>query len=114
MAFNGDGTKLTGDDGYLRRATFSTEIPGDGSTPLPAPGVYLVTNVAGTSSFPPTALSGTGIAKGDVLVLKTGDSLTPAVNDDVVTLTLTDQCDISSWAMEFTKEEIEVNSGLLV
>lgn len=110
MAFNGDGQKFTGDDGFIKKAAFSTEIPGDGSTALPVPGTYLVTGVAGTSAFPAPALGGDAMAIGDILQLKTGDAVTPAVNDDVVTLTLTDQCDISSWTMEFTKEEIDVTT----
>jgi hypothetical protein len=110
MAFNGDGQKFTGDDGFIKKAAFSTEIIGDGSTPLPVPGVYLITDVAGVSTFPAPALGGDAAAIGDILVLKTGDSVTPAVGDDVVTLVLTDQCDISSWTMEFTKEEIEVTT----
>jgi hypothetical protein len=109
MAFQGDGTKLTGDDGFLKKATFGTEIPGDGVTALPV-GTYLVTKVAAASSFPTTALGGTGIAEGDILDVKTGVTITPAVDDDVVTLVLTDQCDISSWTMEFTRPEIDVTT----
>jgi hypothetical protein len=110
MGFEGNGQRFTGDDGFLKRGTYSTEIPGDGTTPLPVPAVYLVTAVAGTSSFPATALGGTAIAPGDFLDLKTGDAITPAVGDDVVLVTLEDQCDISSWGMEFTKEEIETTT----
>jgi hypothetical protein len=110
MAFTGDNQKLTGDDGYLKYAEFSTEIPGDAATALPAPGVYLITKVAAVSTFPAAALGGSDPAAGDILVLKTGDSITPAVDDDVVTLTMTDQCDISGWTMEFSKEEIDVTT----
>lgn len=110
MGFQGNGTRFTGDDGFLKRATFGSEIAGDASTPLTAPGVYMITAVAGTSAFPAPALSGTAAAAGDFLVLKTGDAITPAVGDDVVAVTLTDQCDISSWTMEFTKEEIETTT----
>lgn len=110
MSFNGDGTKFTGDDGFVQYAVKDSEIAGDGATPLPAPGVYLVTKVAAVSSFPSTALSGEAIAPGDFLVLKAGDSITPAIDDDVISFITTDQCDLSSFQMEFTKEEIEVTT----
>lgn len=109
MAFNGDGQKLVGDDGFLQLATFGTEIPGDGATPLPV-GTYLITKVAGTSAFPAPALGGSAAAEGDIITIVTGDSVTPAVDDDVVTLTLADKCDVSDWTMEFSKEEIEVTT----
>jgi len=110
MAFNGDGQKFTGDDGFIQRATFGAEIAGDGATPFPAPGIYLVTAVAAASTLPAAALGGTSTSAGDILVLETGDSVTGAVGDDVVTLTPVDQCDISSWVMEFTKAEIDVST----
>jgi hypothetical protein len=110
MSLNGNGTKFVGDDGFVKEATFGAEIAGDGATPLPAPGTYLVIKVAGASAFPAPASGGDSIAVGDILVLETGDALTPAIDDDVVTLSLADQCDVSSWAMEFSKEEIDTTT----
>lgn len=110
MAFKGDATKLVGDDAYLKKVAFGSEIAGDNSTPLPAPGVYMVTKVAVSSNFPATALGGTGIAPGDILILATGDSLVPNINDNVVTLNLTDQCDVQNWGMEFSRNEIDVTT----
>lgn len=107
--FNGDGQKFVGDDGFVKKATFGAEIAGDGVTPLPV-GTYLITKVASSSAFPAPALGGTAAAPGDIITVATGVTITPATDDDVVTLVLADQCDISSWAMEFSKEEIEVTT----
>lgn len=109
MAFTGNGTKLVGDDGFLQNATFGAEVLGDGVATL-AVGTYLIINVAGTSAFPAPASGGTAAAAGDILVVKTGDVITPATDDDVVTLTLTDQCDVTSWVMEFSSEEIDTTT----
>jgi hypothetical protein len=107
--FNGNGQKLVGDDGFLQLTTFGAEIPGDGATPLPV-GTYLITKVAGTSAFPAPALGGDAASQGDIIIIETGASVTPAVDDDVVTLTLEDKCDVSDWTMEFSKEEIETTT----
>ena len=108
MSFTGNGQKFVGDDGFVKLATFGAEVAGDGSTPLPV-GTYLVVAVAGSSGFPPNS-DGTAIASGDFLQVDSGITITPAVGDDVVTMTLANQCDISSWAMEFSKEEIDVTT----
>jgi hypothetical protein len=107
MAFTGNGTALTGDDGFLSHAVFGSEIAGDGATPLPV-GTYMVTAVAASSGFPAPVASGASIAAGDFLVVETGITITPEIGDDVVEITLTDQCDISSWTMEFSKDEIDI------
>lgn len=107
MSFEGTGQKFTGSDASMVKATFSTEIPGDASTPLPV-GTYLITGVAAVSTFPAAALGGTDPAVGDVLVIEGSQSVTPAIGDDVVTLIVTDLCDITSWALDFSKEEINV------
>jgi len=109
MAFKGNGQKLTGDDGYLQNATFGTEIPGDGVTPLPV-GTYLITKVAAVSAFPAPAYGGDAAAAGDIIVVEGTNSITPATDDDVVTLVLEDKCDVSDWTMEYSKEEIEVTT----
>jgi hypothetical protein len=105
---NGNGTKLIGKDSRFYRAAIGAEVLGDASTALPD-GTYLIINVAAISTFPPTAGGGTAAAAGDVLVID-GVTVTPAVDDDVATLTLTALCDISSWTMEFTKEEVDVTT----
>lgn len=109
MSFNGDGQKFVGDDGFVQNAAFGAEITGDAITPLPI-AVYLVITVAAVSTLPAAAGTGEPASPGDILVLKTGDSITPAVGDDLVTLTLTDQCDLSSWTMGFSKPEIDVST----
>jgi hypothetical protein len=110
MAFTGNGTKLIGDDGFLSTATPGAEIAGDGLTALPE-GIYLITKVNSTTSgFPAPAGAGEAAAVGDVLVVKTGVTITPETDDDVITLTLTDDCDISSFQMDFTKDEVEVTT----
>lgn len=105
---NGNGTKLIGKDSRFYRAAVGAEVLGDGLTALPD-GTYMIINVAAVSSFPPTAGGGTAAAVGDILVIA-GGTLTPDTDDDVVTLSLTALCDISSWTMEFTKEEVDVTT----
>ncbi len=107
--FNGNGTKLTGDDGYLQAATFGAEVAGDGLTQLPV-GTYLITKVAAVSAFPAPALGGDAAKAGDIISVEGVNVITPATDDNVVTLALADKCDVSSWTMEFTKEEIEVTT----
>lgn len=109
MAFQGNGVKLSGNDGKLQSHTFGSEVLGDGVTPLPA-GLYIVTGVGGSSAFPSPALSGDGIAVGDVFEVATGVSFTPASGDDLVTLVTADRCDVSSWAMEFSAAEVDVTT----
>jgi hypothetical protein len=109
MAFSGDGRKLTGSDGTIYKGELGAEIAGDGVTALPE-GEYIVTSVAGTSSFPAPALGGTTIRVGDYLVVKSGDTITPAVDDDVKPVTLSELCDVTSWTLPFTKEEIETTT----
>jgi len=107
MAFNGDGQKFVGDDGFVKRATFSTEILAPGALPVPA--VYMITHIGTPSGFPPNT-TGLDAAAGDILVLKAGDVVTLLAGDSVVLLLLKDQCDVSSWTMEFSKEEIDVST----
>lgn len=110
MAFNGDGTKLVGDDGYLQTAVFGAEILGDAATPLPV-GSYVIIKVAAVSTFPaPADSDGAVAAVGDLIEIQGTAAITPAVNDNVVTLTLTDKCDAASWTMGYSKDEIEVTT----
>jgi len=108
MSFNGNGARFTGDNGFGQDVDFGAEIAGDGITELPV-GVYLVIGVAAATDFPPNT-TGEEIEEGDIVVVKSGDAITPAVGDDVVTLTLTDKCDLASWTMEFSKEEVDVTT----
>ena len=116
MAFNGNGVRLAGDDGALQKASFGAEILGDGLAALPVPTVssvyfaYLVIKIAAASAFPAPALGGDSIISGDILILKQGDSITPATDDNVVTLDLADRCDISSWGLEFSAAEIDATT----
>lgn len=109
MAFTGAGVKLVGDDCFIKLAATSTTFTGDGSTPMPV-GAYVVTAVAGSSGFPAAALGGTATAAGDILIVKTGDSIIPVATEYAVLLTLTDLCDVSSWKMGFSKEQIDVTT----
>jgi hypothetical protein len=107
MSFKGNGQRLVGDDGLIKKAAFGAKITGAGTTPLPV-GTYMVLAVAVATTLPDPAGTGGDIAPGDILVIRTGDSVTPAVGDNLVTLTLTTIMDVSSWTMEFSKEEIDV------
>jgi len=106
MAFLGNGARFTGDDGFGKDVAFGAEVTGDAATPLPV-GSYVVIAVAVISTLPGNT-TGTAIGVGDVLIVDALAAITPAVGDDLVTLTLTDKCDLASWSMEFTKEEIDV------
>jgi hypothetical protein len=108
MAFNGDGQKFVGDDGFIKRASFGAEVLAPGALPVPA--VYLITAIGTPTGFPVNAYGGASAGVGDILVLKAGDTVTMLAGDAVVTLTLKDQCDVSSWTMEFSKEEIDVTT----
>jgi hypothetical protein len=108
MAFFGDGARFVGDDGLLKKGTFGAVINGDAITALPV-GLYLVLAKAAVSGFPPATV-GTAIAAGDFLDVKAGDGIIPAVGDVVVTVTTEDLCDISSFTIPFTKEEIDVTT----
>jgi hypothetical protein len=109
MAYTGDGTRLVGDDGSLTRIAFGAEVVGDAVTPLPV-GFYLVCAVAGSSGLPATALGGTAIAAGDTITVQTGITITPAVGDDLVTLTPTAVCDVTSFTFPFSRESIDVTN----
>ena len=111
MAFTGNGVKLAGDDAVGKKATFGAEVMGDGAKKLPA-GDYIVIGIAAVSGFPAAITTGTGtsIEVGQLISVISTDTITPAVGDNVVTMTLEDLCDISSFAMEFSKDEIETTT----
>jgi hypothetical protein len=108
MPYTGNGTKLTGNDALVQRATFDTVINGDAATPLAA-GIYLILSVASPSGFPPNT-TGDAIEAGKFLLVDVGTTIVPLVGDNVLSLTLSDLCDISDFAMEFTKPEIDVTT----
>lgn len=109
MALSANGAKLVGSDGTLFTAVIGTEIVGDNITPLAA-GYYVVTAIAGSSNFPASA--GTGaidIRVGDLIKVGT-TALTPNTGDNVKPLTLTERCDVQSWTLNFTADEIETTT----
>ncbi len=108
MGFIGNGARFTGDDGFGKDAAWGAEIIGDASAALAA-GSYVVLTTAASSTLPSNT-TGTEIGAGDVLIVDDAvtSTITPAVGDTLVTLALTDRCDLSSWSMEFSKEEIDV------
>lgn len=108
MAFFGDGQKFVGDDGLVQKATFGAVVNGDGATPLPT-GLYLVLAVAAVSGFPPNTV-GADIAVGDFLLVDAGVAIVPQVGDVVVTVTVEDLCDISSFTIPFEKASIDVTT----
>lgn len=108
MSFNGNGARLVGDDVESYDVAFGAEVLGDGIAAL-AVGTYLIIKVAGSSGFPP-ATTGTAPAVGDVIEVVSGVTITPNTDDDVVTLTLTRDCDTTSFAMNFSKDQIEITT----
>jgi len=109
MAFTGNGRRLTGRDSKFYGATLGVEVTGNGSLAMPV-GLHIVTAVAVASGYPdPT--TGEGITAGRLIRIRTGDTITPAVGDKYVPLTLTQRCDIVSWSGTMTKAEIDVTTG---
>lgn len=108
--FTGNGIKLTGEDAFVQKATFSgTIISGDGLATL-SEGIYFIVATAAASAFPAPALGGGAIEPGYFINVSATDVITPAIGDDVMLMTLTDKCDISSFTMEFTKTEIDTTT----
>jgi len=107
MAYTGNGQKFVGDDGIAYRATFGTEIT---TGVLPDDAIYVVTAVGGTSGFPAALPGGDGIAVGDILFVEDGVTITLGTGDKVMPLVRTKLCDLSSWSMQFSKEEIDVTT----
>lgn len=107
--FTGDGQRFVGNDARVAKATFgSTPIVGDGIVLLPE-GIYMVLAVGGTTAFPSPAGLGDVMEKGYIWTEDAG-TFVPAVGDILIDLTLTDLCDISSFTMPFTKEQIDVST----
>ncbi len=106
--FTGDGQKFVGDDGLVQRVEFGTVTTGDGATPLPV-GLYLVLAVATPSGFPPNTTGG-AVSAGDILRVSAGDVIVMLATEAVVELVCEDLCDISSFTMPFSKQEIDVTT----
>lgn len=107
--FKGDGRRLTGSDGRIYEATFGTEIVGDGVAALPV-GYYVVSGVAGSSTFPAPASGGMAISVGYLLRVRTGDNIVPAIGDNVLPMTLTGRCDVTGFTIPFTKDQIDMTT----
>lgn len=98
-----DQTKrLVGKDGEVYAATKGTLIEGNGSTAL-TDGYYIVATVAATSSALPA-----GLQAG--YVFKSSAEITPAEGDNVIPLTLARKCDITSFSVEYSADEIDVTT----
>jgi hypothetical protein len=113
MAFVGTGQKLIGDDGAVYDVVAGTEASGDGATPL-TEGHYLVTAVADAASGWPGTSGASGastITAGRIIEVRDTDTaITPAATDKYVPLTLTELCDMSSWSVQFSSDEVEITS----
>jgi hypothetical protein len=110
MAFTGEGLPLTGAQGTIYTASIGTDTNGDGETPL-TPGLYLINTVGGTTGWPASAdPDAADITAGYILRVRTGDSITPEAGDSYSALTLTERCDVSSWTLPFTADQIEVTT----
>lgn len=98
-----DQTKrLVGKDGEVYAATKGVLIEGNGSTAL-TDGYYIVAAVASTSSALPAGLQAGYVFKGSA-------EITPAEGDNVIPLTLARKCDITSFSVEYSADEIDVTT----
>lgn len=98
-----DQTKrLVGKDGEVYAATKGALIEGNGSTAL-TDGYYIVAAVASTSSALPTGLQAGYVFKGSAEII-------PAEGDNVIPLTLTRKCDVRSFTVEYSADEIDVTT----
>ena len=112
MAFAGDGRKLTGSDGTVYRGVLGATVVGDGATDMPVGYHVAVTVTTTTPGFPTQADSANSdpIRPGDVIAVRTGQSIQPTANESYKTITLTELCDISSFTMPFSADEIETTT----
>lgn len=98
----GETKRLVGKDGEVYAATKGTLIEGNGSTAL-TDGYYIVAAVAATSSALPAGLQAGYVFKGSA-------EITPAEGDNVIPLTLARKCDITSFSVEYSADEIDVTT----
>ena len=94
--------RLVGKDGEVYAATKGELIEGNGSTAL-TDGYYIVAAVASTSSALPAGLQAGYVFKGSA-------EITPAEGDNVIPLTLARKCDITSFSVEYSADEIDVTT----
>lgn len=98
-----DQTKrLVGKDGEVYAATKGALVEGNGSTAL-TDGYYIVAAIAATSSALPAGLQAGYVFKGSA-------EITPAEGDNVIPLTLARKCDITSFSVEYSADEIDVTT----
>ena len=98
-----DQTKrLVGKDGEVYAATKGALVEGNGTTPL-TDSYYIVAAIASTSSALPTGLQAGYVFKGSA-------EITPAEGDNVIPLTLARKCDITSFSVEYSADEIDVTT----
>lgn len=110
MAFAGDGRKLTGSDATVYTGTLGSEVTGDGTTPM-AVGYHVATAVTDSSpGFPQPTDGGLSIRVGDVIQVRTGQTITPVAAESWKPITLSELCDISSFTMPFAADEIETTT----
>lgn len=94
-------TRLKGDYGKITTMTLGTEV--SASTTLTEDTWYLVTAIDSSSSgFPSGATVG-------YLILSDGTE-TLAGDDKAKAVTFTDKCDIQSWKLDFSKDDIDVTT----
>lgn len=98
----GETKRLVGKDGEVYAATKGELIEGNGSTAL-TDGYYIVAAVASTSSALPAGLQAGYVFKGSA-------EITPAEGDNVIPLTLARKCDITSFSVEYSADEIDVTT----
>ena len=98
----GETKRLVGKDGEVYAATKGTLVEGNGSTAL-TDGYYIVAAIAATSSALPAGLQAGYVFKGSA-------EITPAEGDNVIPLTLARKCDITSFSVEYSADEIDVTT----
>jgi hypothetical protein len=113
MSFTGDGQRLVGNDGTIYALTPGTEVTGDGATPIPSGAKVIVSAIGSPSGFPGTsgATGATQIGVGRFIEIRDVDTpIVPETGDKYVPVTLSELCDISSWQLPSTADEIEVST----
>jgi len=106
----GSGTILQGSDGKLVKVTLGTELVGDGSKDLDTLGAP-----AGTTKYQISAMAASGSVfaagyeVGDVF-WDDGETLVMVVGDKCYPLSESDQCDVQSWSLDFSRDSVEVTT----
>lgn len=108
MALSTAVQSLSGKAGYIYQMELGAEQTGDGITAL-TNGYYLITAVGGTTGWP-TVSGATGavaVEAGYPIKVDGSVSITPETGDKYKELTLTALCDVSSWGVTWTADELE-------